>query len=102
MSRASHYRRTSKAAQRNGVAKGKTPARDTDTVWIPEFVSSIQGLDNYFTADSIIAASLGDTAEERMLKLRELARRGILHMTAYREDGEFVEFRFVLTDRGTL
>lgn len=102
MSRASHYRRTSKAAQRNGVAKAALPARDTDTVWIPEFVSSIQGLEEYFTADSIIAASLGATVDDRMVKLRELARRGILHMTAYREDGEFVEYRFILTDRGRL
>ena len=50
MSRASHYQRTSKAAQRQGVAKATLPARDTDTTWIPEFVSSIQGITTPFNS----------------------------------------------------
>lgn len=100
MSRASHYQRTSKAAQRQGVAKPKLPARDTATVWIPEFVSSIQGLDNYFTADSIICASLGTTEEERMVKLRQLSKLGVIHMVAHWDREKFVEYRFILTETG--
>jgi len=102
VSRAEHFRRTAQHAQRNGMEKPKMPARDTDTVWIQEFLSSIQGLDTYFTADSIICASLGTTEQERMTKLRELSKRGVIYMSAFWEDGKFVEYRFILTDRGRL
>lgn len=102
MSRAAHYRRTAKAAQRHGQEKPKMAARDTDTTWIGEFLSSIQGLDMYFTADSIIASSLGETQYIRMIKLRHLAQMGVIHMSAHWEDGKFVEYRFILTDRGRL
>lgn len=96
MSRASHYRRTSKAAQRYGVAKPKSVDRDEATTWVPEFVSSIQGLTGQFNANSIIAASLGDTEEERVTKLRQLSKLGVLHMTAFWEGGKFVEYRWEL------
>jgi hypothetical protein len=102
MSRASHYQRTSKAAQRQGVAKPKLPARDTDTTWIPEFVSSIQGITTPFNSSSIIAASLGSTEEERVTKLRELSKRGILRMSAHRQDGIFIEYRWELDEGGRL
>jgi hypothetical protein len=98
VSRAEHYRRTTKHAQRHGQEKPKMAARDTDTTWIPEFMSSIQGLEGYFNADSIIAVQLDADKNERLRKLRELSSRGLLVMSAHREQGFFVEYRWRLVN----
>lgn len=102
MGRAAHYQRTSKAAQRHGVAKPKMVKRDEDTTWIPEFVTSIQGLTVPFNADSVIALGLGATPEERTGKLRQLSKIGILRMYAHRENGTFIEYRWEVAPAGRL
>jgi len=101
-SRSEYYRNQSKHAQR-GIGEKPTPSkRDTNTAWIPEFVSSIQGLQGQFNVQSLIAMQLGATKDERLLRLRELSKMGILHMSSHRENGVFVEYRWELTAEGTL
>lgn len=101
-SRSQHYHNKKRHDQRDGFEKPAPAKRDTDTTWISEFVSSIQGISTPFNADSMIAMQLGETHEARELRLRELSRRGILRMYAYRSNGEFVEYRWELTAAGTL
>lgn len=103
VSRATHYRAKAKHDQRGfGESKPALPPRDTTTAWVGPFVSSIQGLTEPFSADSIIALSLGATTEERTVKLRELSKLGVLRMYALWENKEFVGYRWKLTEEGTL
>lgn len=101
-SRASYYHSVNKHAQRQGVAKPKPIPRNSDTAWIGEFLSSIQGT-SHFGVNSIIALQLGATPEARMLKLRQASRFGILRMFMYRAPGATeTEYRWELTAEGTL
>lgn len=101
--RAAHAHNQARHAQREfGHTKPTLQPVGSDTLWMSEFISSIQGLEGYFNADSIIAAQLGSTRDERIEKLRKLSAHGTLHMSAHREDGVFVEFRWELTDLGRL
>lgn len=102
VSRATHYRAKAKHDQRGfGESKPALPPRDSTTEWIGPFVSSIQGLTEPFTVDSIIALSLG-TPTERALKLRELSKLGVLRMYAHFENNKFIEYRWQLTEEGKL
>jgi len=102
-SRAAHYRNKARHDQREfGTAKLQSTPRDEGTQWIGEFVSSVQGLSQQLTSGSIICLQLGRTADERVLKLRELSKMGILHMSAYKVNGQFVEYRWQLTPAGVL
>jgi hypothetical protein len=98
--RAAHERNTARHAQRNGFEKPKPQPVGSDTLWMSEFVSSIQGITTPFNADSLITLQLGEDRDERILKLRKMAKLGILHMYAHRSNGEFVEYRWELTPRG--
>lgn len=102
-SRASFYRSKSKHAQRSfGEVKKTLQPKGTDTAWITEFISSIQGLTGSFGIDSTIAMQLGATPEERMVKLRQACRLVVLHMTVVRDEaGAFVEYRWTLTPEAT-
>jgi hypothetical protein len=95
-SRSQYYRNTTKHAQRGVEAKRKLVDKDVATAWVGPFISSLEGLATHLTVDSMIVMQLGDTPRERELKLRELCKLGVLTMDAYREDGQFVEYRWTL------
>lgn len=96
--RAAYNRRTNKAAQRQfGTSKPKLPPKGTELDWLPEFLSSAQGI-KWFNVNSIIVLQLGTTPEEREVKLRAASRAGALHMYVHKdEDGKFVEYRWELS-----
>lgn len=94
-SRSEYYRNASKHAQRGIGEKPKSQPVGSDTTWIPEFVSSIEGLTGQFNSDSLIALQLGDR-EQRIVRLRQLSAMGVLRMSSHFEDGHFVEFRWEL------
>jgi|SRR6478609_5961914 len=98
--RAQYYRNTTKHAQRGIAEKPVSKPMGTDTTWISEFVSSIQGLVGQFNSDSMIALQLGDR-EQRVVRLRKLSAMGILRMSSHFKNGHFVEFRWEL-DAGQL
>lgn len=95
--RIAHEHHVNKHAQRQfGTVKPKLQPEGTETMWFGEFISSAQGIGS-FNINALIVLQLGATAEERMLKLRQASRAGLLRMSAYREDGQFVEYRWELT-----
>lgn len=101
VSRAAHYAAKAKHAQRPlGAVQPKLPERDTNTAWMGEFMSSIQGLTTPFNADAVFCLPLGDTNRERELRLRDLSKMGSLLMSAYRVNGYFVEYRWQLGPLG--
>jgi hypothetical protein len=98
--RALHAHNKRRHSQRQfGDVKPALAERHSDTMWMGEFISSIQGITEPFGVDSMIALQLG---EDRMSRLRQLSSLGMLRMSAYRVDGEFVEYRWVLTESGRL
>lgn len=102
-SRAVHYRNKARHDQREfATPKPKSVSQEESTKWMGEFISSIQGITTSFGADSMIALQLGGTTEDRVLKLRALSKLGVLHMSAYKVDGKFVEYRWELTAQGML
>lgn len=83
-------------AQREiGQEKPKLAPVGSDTTWIPEFLSAAKGID-WFNADSIICIGLGHTHQDRENALRKASAMGVLRMTAHRENGVFVEYRWHL------
>lgn len=100
--RGQHFHNQKRHDQRNGVEKPKPAPAGTDTAWMTEFVSSIQGITTTFNADAIITWQLGETRDQRVTKLRHLSRLGVLRMYAHRENGQFVEYRWELTQAGRL
>lgn len=101
--RAAHAHNTNRHAQRVfGQEKAKLAPADTANLWVGEFVSSVQGLTTYLTVNSMLVTQLGATPERRMERLRQLSKMGILRMSAHRENGEFVEYRWELTREGDL
>lgn len=102
VSRATHYNNKRRHDQRPfPEQKARMVKQDDTNQWMPEFVSSAQGIGS-FGVNSIIALQLGQTAEDRMVKLRLLSRSQVLHMSALRVDGEFIEYRWGLTAGATL
>lgn len=102
VSRASYYRSTAKHAQREfGQVKAKLEPVGSDTLWLSEFVSSLQGIGS-FNANSLVCLQLGHSVEERTARLRVASRIGVIRMYAVREADIFVEFRWELTRTGTL
>ena len=94
--RAAHARNQARHSQRSGGdVKRKLEPIGSDTLWLPEFLSSAQGI-GAFSVNSLICLPLGETAEERELKLRKAASMGVLRMYAYRDSGQFVEYRWEL------
>jgi hypothetical protein len=97
--RAAHYHNQARHSQRVfGTEKPKSQPVGSDTVWVPEFLASLGDI-GQFSANSITALPLGDTREERERKLRKATSLGALHMTAHRENGVFVEYRWELETR---
>jgi hypothetical protein len=95
VSRRTHYSNQRRHSQREfGVAKPRLLPRDEGTAWQGSYVASLQGVTEEFNADSPVAAELGHTSEERVLRLRELSKLGVLHMRAHRVDGVFIEYRW--------
>lgn len=93
VSRTAHFRAQERHAQRPvGAAKPQLPARDTDTVWIGQFVAQLSTVEGYLTVDSSIVQQLGHTASDREIKLRELSRRGVLRMSVQRDGDRFIEY----------
>lgn len=94
-SRASYYRNTAKHSQRQGVPKPKLQERHSDTVWLGPWLLEIAGT-GPFSVNSVIALPVGHTPQEREAALRKVSALGILSMTAHRENGVFVEYRWRL------
>jgi len=98
VSRAAHYRNKARHAQREfGQVKPRLLDRDEGTAWQGGFIATLSNNMPQFNVDSPIAASLGATAEERTRKLRELCKIGVLRMSAHRENGIFIEYRWTVT-----
>lgn len=95
VSRASHYSAKARHSQREfGAEKPKMVARDTGTAWIPKAVEALQAMPvgEYFNINQINHLFNISSAQ-----LRELSRRGILHMRGRRSDSdEFIEFQWAL------
>lgn len=100
--RKAHAIHKAQHAQRDGEEKRTLQPVGTDTTWMGEFVSSIQGITTPFGVESVIALQLGDTREERIVRLRKLSALGVLHMSSRFENGHFVEFLWTLTEQGIL
>lgn len=97
-SRAAHYRNKARHAQRAfGEVKPRLLDRDEGTAWQGAFIATLSNDMPAFNADSPIAAPLGSTTEARVLRLRELCKIGVLHMSAYREGSTFIEYRWTVT-----
>lgn len=95
-SRAGHERAKAQHAQREfGAAKAKLQPVGTDTAWLSTFLSSCEGI-GPFNLNSIIALQLGGDPQEREQKLRLASSMGLLRMSAYRENGVFIEYRWEL------
>jgi hypothetical protein len=101
VSRASHYSAKARHSQREfGAVKPKLMDQDEGTSWITTAVERLQvlPLGAYLNIDQI---SFVYYLSE--FHLRELAKRGILHMRAHRdEDGKFIEYQWCLTPSGDL
>lgn len=101
--RAAHARNKARHAQREfGEVKPRLVSQEEGTRWMGGFIESIQGHTEPFGADSDVALPLGPTTEARTLRLRELAKLGVLQMSAPRENGVFLGYRWQLTQAGTL
>lgn len=94
--RKAHAIHKAQHAQRGfGQEKRKLAPEGTDTMWVPEFLSAAAGIGS-FNADAIICLPLGHTHMEREQKLRQASAMGVLRMSAYREAGAFIEYRWTL------
>jgi hypothetical protein len=100
--RAAHARNKARHAQREfGQEKPKVVSQAEGTRYMGAFVESVQGLLE-FNISHPVTDQLGDTDEAKMIRLRELSKAGVLRMTAHREEGLFVEYRWVVTASATL
>lgn len=97
VSRASHYRAKAKHDQRSfGEVKPKLLARELETVWVPEWRDGLRLL--ALITIQTAAESFEVTEEEANKRLRKMSQMGLLRMTAHREAGVFVEYRWQLTE----
>lgn len=98
VSRATHYRNKARHDQREfGEVKPRLLNRDDSTAWRGAYIATLSNDMPAFNADSPIAAPLGATTEDRVVRLRELSKIGVLRMSAYRENGTFIEYRWTVT-----
>lgn len=100
--RAAHARNKRRHDQRQfGEVKPALQSVAQSTLWVGPFLESVQGVE-YLTVTSPQVLPLGTDGRTRMLKLRDLSHFGVLRMYAHREDGQFVEYRWELSEAGKL
>ena len=91
VSRATHYRNVKRHSQlavpQEAPAKKISP--EVATSWIPEYVARLTSGQVLTLADPI-AQEVGEA------KLREISRRGLLHMQAVKADGVFSHFSWIV------
>lgn len=101
VSRATHYSNQAKHSQRQfGQQKAKLVSVDQGTAWISPMVERLQPLPVglYFNLEQVQFV-----APATVEQLRELSRRGILHMRSLRDENQkFVEFQWALTKAGAI
>lgn len=83
-------------AQRQGSQpKPKLLPVGSNTTWISDFVQMLEGLTSPLTLKSSLVLPLGETAQEREQKLRDLCRRGTLKMhRVSKADGSFDHYEW--------
>lgn len=95
--RAAHNRNQARHAQRSwGYVKPKLEPVGSDTKWLAQLLLDAHGLE-YLTVNSEAVLPLGETPEERELKLRKASSIGALRMYTHHVNFEFIEYRWVLT-----
>lgn len=100
VSRATHYNNQRRHSQREfGQTKPRLTNRDESSAWIGAAATMLREHQGFeFNADSDLAAAVHEDPEQRIIRLRALARNGVLHMRAHREGDRFIEYRWTVTN----
>lgn len=104
--RYAHEQNKKRHAQRQPGQAARAPMETLETAtWMSQTMADCRMLaaryDNLWSIDQFVAhqpIGSGVTSEEAERRLRKLATRGFLTMSAPRQDGEFLGFRFRMTD----
>lgn len=92
--RAAHGRNKARHAQREfGHTKPKLQPVGSDTAWLSAWLEGLS-LGDVFNVNSPVVLGLHEDSAELELMLRKASQLGVLSMTAHRENGVFVEFRW--------